>query len=137
MDFKNKYERYWKKFICSFKYAWSGIKHVVRHEQNMKFHLFVGFIIIVLAVVLNIPLHDKLILLVVIGMVISLEAMNTAIERVVDLVTQEYQPLAKAAKDVAAGAVLIFSFFAVIIGVFIFYKPVFEVIVIFYEKLFQ
>ncbi|UTW69942.1 diacylglycerol kinase family protein [Anaerobacillus sp. HL2] len=66
----------------------------------------------------------------------SLEAMNTAIERVVDLITEEYHPLAKIAKDVSAGAVLIFSFFAVLIGVLIFYKPIFEIIIVICNKLF-
>ncbi|UTW69943.1 diacylglycerol kinase [Anaerobacillus sp. HL2] len=51
MDSKNKYYRYLKKFICSFGYAWSGIKHVVRYEQNVKFHLFFGVVIIFLAIV--------------------------------------------------------------------------------------
>ncbi|OIJ22135.1 hypothetical protein BKP45_05530 [Anaerobacillus alkalidiazotrophicus] len=128
MDYKNSYDRYWKRFIWSFIFAWSGLKNAFRHEQNIRIHFTIGLVIIVLSFLLNIPLFEKIILLLVIGVIISLEVMNTAIERVVDLVTKEYHPLARIAKDVSAGAVLIFSMFAVIIGILIFYKPVVELI---------
>jgi undecaprenol kinase len=128
MDFKNNYDRYWKRFTCSFFYAWSGLKQAIRNEQNMKIHLFIALLVISFAFILKIPLYEKIILLLVIGVIISLEVVNTAIERVVDLVTKEYHPMAKVAKDVSAGAVLIFSIFAVIIGILIFYKPIVEII---------
>ena len=60
------------------------------------------------------------ILVLVIGMVIALEMVNTALERCVDLVTKDYKELAKNAKDVAAGAVLVMSMFSVVIGILIF-----------------
>lgn len=128
MDFKNNYDRYWKRFTCSFIYAWTGLKHAIRHEQNMKIHILIAIIMISFAFLLKIPLYEKLILLLVIGIVISLEVVNTAIERVVDLVTKEYHPMAKIAKDVSAGAVFIFSFFAVVIGILIFYRPIVEIV---------
>lgn len=128
MDFKNNYDRYWKRFTCSFIYAWNGVKHAVLHEQNMKIHLFIAFLMISLAFILKIPILEKMILLLVIGIVLSLEAINTAIERVVDLVTKEYHPMAKVAKDVSAGAVFIFSIFAILIGILIFYKPIVEIV---------
>ncbi len=71
----------------------------------------------------EIPRSEKIILLVVIGVVISLELVNTAIERVVDLVSPQFHPVAKLAKDVSAGAVLLFSLFASVIGIVIFYHP--------------
>ncbi|RXI99407.1 diacylglycerol kinase family protein [Anaerobacillus alkaliphilus] len=128
MDFKNSYDRYWKRFTCSFAYAWSGLLHAIRHEQNMKIHLLIAIMMLGLAFILGISNYEKLILLLVIGIVISLEVVNTAIERVVDLVTKEYHPMAKVAKDVSAGAVLAFSIFAAIIGILIFYKPIIETI---------
>ncbi|MFN7251261.1 MAG: diacylglycerol kinase family protein [Anaerobacillus sp.] len=128
MDFKNSYDRYWKRFTCSFIYAWSGLKHAIRNEQNMKIHLFIAIMMISLAYVLEIHRVEKIILLLVIGIVISLEVLNTAIERVVDLVTKEYHPMAKVAKDVSAGAVFIFSIFAVLIGILIFYQPILEIV---------
>ncbi len=124
MDFKNNYDKGWKRFIWSFRYASSGLKQAFVHEQNLKFHLLIAFLVITLSFVLKIPLYEKLILLLVIGVVIALEVVNTAIERVVDLVTKEYHPMARVAKDVSAGAVLIFSIFAVVIGLLIFYEPV-------------
>ncbi len=128
MDFKNNYDRYWKRFTSSFTYAWSGLRHAIRHEQNMKIHLTLAILILGLSLIFKIPLYEKLILLLVIGIVIALEVINTAIERVVDLVTKEYHPMAKVAKDVSAGAVLAFSIFAAIIGIVIFYRPVLETI---------
>lgn len=128
MDFKNNYDRYWKRFTCSFIYAWTGLKHAIRHEQNMKIHILIAIIMISFAFILKISLYEKLILLLVIGIVISLEVVNTAVERVVDLVTKEYHPMAKIAKDVSAGAVLIFSIFAIVIGILIFYSPIVELV---------
>lgn len=126
MDFKNNYDRYWKRFTSSFGYAWTGVKQAVRHEQNLKIHLIIAVAVITLSIALNVPFVEKLILLVVIGIVISLEMINTALERIVDLVTKEYHPLARVVKDVSAGAVLIFSIFAVIIGILIFYEPIMQ-----------
>ena len=123
MDFKNSYDKVWKRFVWSFRYAASGLKHAITHEQNLKIHLLIAFVVIILSFVLQISLYERLILLLVIGVVIALEVVNTAIERVVDLVTKEFHPMAQVAKDVSAGAVLIFSIFAVVIGILIFYEP--------------
>lgn len=128
MDFKNSYDRVFKRFFSSFVFAWSGVKQAVRHEQNIKIHLFLATIVILSSFMLKIELYEKIILLLVIGIVISLEVMNTAIERVVDLVTEEYHPLAKLAKDISAGAVLIFSIIAFVIGILIFSVPIGEII---------
>lgn len=128
MDFKNKYDRYWKRFTCSFIYAWNGLRHAIVHEQNMKIHLVIAIIIISLSFVFSIPTLEKTILLLVIGITVALEVVNTAIERVVDLVTKQYHPMAKVAKDVSAGAVLVFSFFSVMIGIIIFYRPVIDLL---------
>lgn len=66
------------------------------------------------------------ILMIVIGGVIALEMVNTAIERIVDLVSSDYHPLAGIAKDVAASAVLIFSMIAVVVGIIIFFEPLLQ-----------
>ena len=75
----------------------------------------------------HISIFEWLVILLTIAMVITLEFINTAIERVVDLVTTDYKELAKSAKDVAAGAVLFMSLFSVIIGIVIFLPKVIEV----------
>ncbi len=89
----------------------------------MQVHLITAILVIALAAIIQIPLAHWLILLLVIAGMFSLEIMNTAIERTVDMVTREYHPLAKRAKDIAAAAVFIYCFFAVIIGSIIFVPP--------------
>lgn len=126
MDFKNSNQRAVKRFLCSFKYAWDGIVHALTHEQNIRIQFFIGTFIMVLSYLLEISRSEKLILFIVIGVVISLELVNTAIERIIDLVSPEYHPIAKLAKDVSAGAVLTFSLFSFFIGIYIFYSPIIE-----------
>ncbi|MGO4887223.1 diacylglycerol kinase family protein [Anaerobacillus sp. MEB173] len=123
MDLKDKHTSNWRRFVKSFAYAWAGLGNVIKYEQNMRIHLVISVIVIFLSFILAIPTTHQILLLIVIGVVLSLEIMNTAIERVVDLVTAEYHPLAKVAKDVSAGAVLLFSMIAMIVGLYIFYGP--------------
>lgn len=77
-------------------------------------------VVIGVGLYLSLQTWEWITILLTVGIVLTLECLNTAIETVVDLVTEEYHPLAKIAKDVAAGAVLIFSIIAVIIGLLIF-----------------
>lgn len=110
----------WKRFVASVLYALNGIRLAVCYERNMRIHLAATIVVIVAAMVFRITKMEWLVLLLTIGAVISLEIVNSAIERTVDLVTDEYRPLAKEAKDLAAGAVLVFAIVAVIIGISIF-----------------
>ncbi len=104
----------------SFNHAIDGIEFAVNHERNIKIEIVVGIIASILGFLLNISVIEWAIIVLVIAMVICLELVNTAIERAVDLTTKEYKELAKIAKDVAAGAVLVMSMFSVIIGIIIF-----------------
>lgn len=108
------------KLINSFQYALAGIFFAARHERNVQIHFLAAFCVISAGFYFHITAVEWLILLLTIGIVISLEMVNTAIEKTVDLVTEEFQSLAKIAKDVAAGGVLFFSCIAVIIGAIIF-----------------
>lgn len=108
------------KLIDSFRYALAGIFFAACHERNVKIHFLATFCVIGAGFYFHITTVEWLILLLTIGIVISLEMVNTALEKTVDLVTSEFHPLAKIAKDVAAGVVLFFSFIAVIIGAIIF-----------------
>ncbi|KEK26231.1 diacylglycerol kinase family protein [Bacillus gaemokensis] len=108
------------KLIHSFGYAIAGIYFCLRHERNMKIHFLAAVIVICCGLYFHVTTMEWLILFLTIGIVISLEMVNTAIEKTVDLVTVEFQPFAKIAKDVAAGAVLLFTVIAVIIGAIIF-----------------
>jgi undecaprenol kinase len=128
MDLKDKKLSSFEKLIKSFTYAFQGIKLVVKDEQNMRIHLITSVVVFSLAYLLEIPKQEIIILLILVGIILSLEAMNTAIERVVDLATTEYHPLAKQAKDAAAAAVLLFSFITIIVGVLIFLKPLLTII---------
>lgn len=109
-----------RKFLRSFVYAFQGILEATK-EQNMRFHIASACIVIIAGLFTGLSVVEWLIIVVVIILVIGAEMMNCAIERAVDLATAEIHPLAKAAKDVAAGAVLVFAIGSVIIGVLIFF----------------
>lgn len=106
-------------------YAFAGIRAVCS-EWNFRFHLFAMVVVVIAGFLTGISANEWTILLLGIAAVLSLEMTNSAIERVVDLVTDEFHPLAKRAKDLAAGAVLIAAIFSVIIGLIIFLPKWFE-----------
>lgn len=112
------------RFLNSFKYAFQGFCYLIRNEQNFMFHLFVGAVVVVVGVLLGLSLMKMSILLCVIGIMLSIEALNTGIERVVDLITEEEHPVAKIAKDVSAAAVFLFAIISVIIGFLLFFEPI-------------
>ena len=109
-----------KNIINSFKYALEGIFTALKAEKNMKIHFLIIILVIVLGIILKISKAEWIICIILFGFVITLELVNTAIENTVDLITQEKNPKAKIAKDVAAGAVLIAAITAAIIGLIIF-----------------
>lgn len=102
--------------VASFAYAWQGIVYVVRTQRNARIHLTIGMAVLVLAGLLRLPVVEWAILLLCMVAVIVAEMMNTVVEAVVDLATSRYHPLAKVAKDVAAGAVLVTAIGSVGIG---------------------
>jgi diacylglycerol kinase len=106
--------------IASFGYAFAGIWHLVRTQRNAQIHLLVGACAVSLGAALGLERWEWLALVLVIAMVLAAEGMNTAVEAVVDLATSIRHPLAKAAKDVAAGTVLICAIAAVIVGCIVF-----------------
>lgn len=102
--------------VNSFKHAFAGIIYCVKKERNMKIHLSAAMAVLLLAWCLKMPSNEVLLLLLFIMGVIVTECINTAIEAVVDLVSPEFHPLAKAAKDVSAGAVLLAALASLIAG---------------------
>lgn len=104
----------------SFGYAFEGIFVGIRGERNMKIHCFAAVCVVVAGVLFHISVTEWCICLVLFGLILSLELVNTAIEAVVDLVTEDKKPLAKLAKDTAAGAVLIAAVMAAMAGLLIF-----------------
>jgi len=117
-----------KKVVKSFSYALQGIGYAARLERNLKIHLTITLLVVILGFLFSLSKIEWLFVLVAIAGVITLELVNTAIERVVDLVTKDEHPLAKQAKDTAAGAVLVFAIIAVIIGVMIFGPKIWRLI---------
>lgn len=109
-----------KKIINSFKYAFEGIKSSLKTERNIKIHFSMMVLVIVAGILLDISTYEWMICIILFGMVIGGELVNTAIEEVTDLVTTEINPKAKLAKDIAAGAVLIMAITSAIIGLIIF-----------------
>ena len=109
-----------QKVAKSFSYAFQGILSAIKAERNLKIHFFTSVIVISISLWLGLSTMEWLFILLAIGGVLSLELLNSAVERVVDLVTEEVHPLAKQAKDMAAGAVLVYAFLSVVIGLIIF-----------------
>ncbi|WHY84757.1 diacylglycerol kinase family protein [Neobacillus novalis] len=107
-------------FISSLSYAISGVNTALRAERNMRIHFISSIIVLLVSFYFSITKIEWLFILLAIGGMFALELVNTAIERVVDLVTEEYHPLAKQAKDLAAGAVLVYAFLSVAMGMIIF-----------------
>lgn len=103
-------------FIGSLNCAIEGILWAVKTQRHMLFHLVTAILVLILALVLRVTLHEFALLALAITLVLFAELVNTAIEVVVDLVSPEFHPLAQRAKDVAAGAVLLASVGAMVLG---------------------
>ncbi len=101
------------------KVALQGLVYTFRTQRHMRFHLYVVLIVTLLGILFNMRLREMLILLFVISLVLVAEMFNSAIEATVDLVQPSYHPLAKFAKDIAAGAVLITTIIALVVGALI------------------
>ena len=109
-----------KKFLNSFTYPIKGLKYAYRNEQNLAVDVGVSLLVLIAGFIFKLETYEWIIVVFAIGAVISLELINTAIEAVVDLVTEEYHPLAKVAKDTSAAAVFVIAIVAAIVGVIIF-----------------
>lgn len=108
------------RFLRSFKYATEGILEALKREQNIRFHFRAAVVVMIASAWTGLSLTEWMIVIFLIGGMISAELFNSAIERTVDLSTAELHPLAKQAKDMAAGAVLVFACVSAIIGLLIF-----------------
>ena len=104
----------------SFRYAFRGIFLVIRNQHNCWIHLSVLLIVIILGIIFSLTSWEWCIIILTSALVLSLEAVNTALEYLVDMVSPQYQKQARDIKDIAAGAVLISAVAAVIAGLLIF-----------------
>ncbi len=110
----------------SFNFAIEGIIHVLRTQRNLRLHFLIAFGVIVAAVAFDVSRLELIALLISIAFVLIAEMLNSAIEAAVDMSSTSFDPLAKLAKDVAAGAVLIAAVNAVAVGYLVFSGDVAE-----------
>jgi len=109
-----------RRFVSSFHNSFDGLAYAYKNEQSMTLHFFACLIIFTFGIIYRISATEWAVSLLLLGMIAATELVNTALEAVVDLVTQKIHPLAKIAKDTASGAVFIFSLVAFICFLIIF-----------------
>jgi diacylglycerol kinase len=112
--------------LASFKYAFEGWWHVIRTQQNAWIHALASILAILFSFWLKISGIEWALVIIAIAFVWTAEFFNTALEAIVDLTTQDQHPLAKAAKDVSAAAVLIAALMSVVIGLLVLGPPLLE-----------
>ncbi len=109
----------WEKFIAGFGYAFHGLWYALRTQRNARVHIAIAILAIFLSIFFHISAVEFAMIFVAITGVFVAEMFNTVIEICVDLASPTYHPLAKIAKDVSAGAVLLNAMLSVIIGLFV------------------
>jgi diacylglycerol kinase (ATP) len=112
--------------VESFNFAFEGIIHVLRTQRNMRIHFAVAALVLVAALVSGVDKLELIALLLAIAFVLIAEMLNTAVEAAIDVATTSFDPMAKLAKDIAAGAVLIATAVAVAVGYLVFSGQVAE-----------
>ncbi len=108
-----------KNFIDAWKKAFSGIWYAIKTQRNVKVQLVIAVIVVLCMIFFKLSIVECIFLSFATMLVIITEVMNTAVEAAVDLCTDKFHPMAKIAKDVAAGAVVLSSLNAVIIAILI------------------
>lgn len=109
-----------KKQLKSFTFAWKGILTCAGHEQNITFHILAAIVVIAAGFFFGISHVEWMVVMLCIGMVIAAELFNSAIERLVDLVSPQWNKIAGEVKDIAAGAVLVTAIAAAVVGLMVF-----------------
>ncbi len=106
--------------IKSFEFAFEGVKTAIKNEPNFVIQLILAILVLILAAFFKFQPIEWLILILTISLVLILELINTSVEAIVDLVSEDVKDKAKVAKDVSAAAVLIASIMSIAVGVFLF-----------------
>ena len=114
-----------KRLIKSFGYALTGIKSAFKAEPNMRIHIAIIILVIIMGFIFKITKLEWIICIILFGLVISAELVNTAIENLTDIAMPEINPNAKLVKDIAAGSVLVMAMVSAIIGLIIFVPKIF------------
>lgn len=108
------------RFFRSFVFAFAGISAALRSEQNIRFHFTAAVLVVAAGLWTGLSTAEWSVIILVIGAMLAFEMLNSSMERIVDLASPVLHPLAKQAKDMAAGAVLVFAIASAIIGLLIF-----------------
>ncbi len=121
MDSKDRNVKKNKNFITSVEFAVTGVKTVFKEERNMRKHVVIGILAVLAGLVFRLERMEWLWLLLAVFLVWIVEVINTVFENVVDMVTEcHFHPIGKKVKDMAAGAVLLTSGFALVVGLILF-----------------
>lgn len=117
-----------KKIMNSFKYAFQGLAKSFKTERNMRIHILIMILVIIIGFYCKINIYEWIICVILFGMVISAELFNTAIETIVDMIMPYRDKKAKLAKDVSAAAVLVLAIASAIIGLIIFIPKIVKIL---------
>lgn len=118
----------WKKRGKAFVYAWQGIKTLVKEEHNARIHAVAAAVAVSLGFILGISGMEWCVLLICIGLVISSEALNSAVEALADRITEDYDPLIGKAKDFGAAAVTLLAVVSLAVGCIIFLPYIYRLV---------
>lgn len=109
--------------LKSFVFSFNGIKFGIKNERNMRIHICATVLVTYFAILFKLSSIEYAILFLTMGFVMSAEMLNTSIETIVDIGVESYDNLARIAKDIAAGSVLISAMSSVVVAIFLFFKP--------------
>lgn len=115
-----------KNWFESLNCAIEGIIYVVKTQKHMRYHYIVAVLVLFLCLLLNLSKTEFIFVSILVALVLIVEMINTALEVTIDLISDSFHPLAKIVKDISAGAVLIASFVAVVIGYLILYPHIYN-----------
>ena len=116
------------RFINSWKYSIDGLKYAYTHEQSLLLHITLSVIALIMGIYFNITATQWIFLVIVLSLLMVTELLNTAIEATVDLVTEEYHPMAKVAKDCGSAAALVGTLLASVVGAYVFLPHIIKLI---------
>jgi diacylglycerol kinase len=106
--------------LASFGYAFAGLRYTFRTQRNFRIHIAIALLALLAGLLLGLSWVEWAVVAVMVVLVLAAEMVNTMVEALVDLVTREYHPLAKVAKDVAAGIVLLTAIGSVVVGLLVY-----------------
>lgn len=122
---RGRFRRWW--LLQSFNWAIDGLVWTLRYQRNMQIHFAIAVLVVVASLVFAVTRVELLLVFAAITFVFVTEMINTAVEHVVDMITDEHHPAAKIAKDVAAGAVLVAALFALAVAYLVFYDHIVDI----------